>query len=145
MLVQAHDEQLASAGRVLRHPDVVVLPGGVQGLDGALHVAVAQRPAGRESALIEHLLAVDPAEADDDDGVGGDSGWPLALSARKARGEHGRTHTDDGGKLADHAFEPESARNASRSLSGAASTSISSPRANSPTRIFSDSGSSTYF
>src|SRR5439155_675634 len=63
MLVQAHDEQLASAGRVLRHPDVVVLPGGVQGLDGALHVAVAQRPAGRESALIEHLLAVDPAEA----------------------------------------------------------------------------------
>src|SRR5207253_3349606 len=65
--------------------------------------------------------------------------------ARETRGEHGRTHTDDGGKLADHAFEPESARNANRSLSGAASTSISSPRANSPTRIFSESGSSTYF
>src|SRR5712692_9259829 len=44
-----------------------------------------------------------------------------------------------------HAFVPESARNARRSLSGATSTSISSPRANSPTRIFSDRGSSTYF
>src|SRR2546426_5125169 len=93
------------------------------------------------------LLAVDPAEPDDDDGVGGGGGGArrLALSARDTRGEHGRTHTDDGGKLADHAFEPESARNANRSLSGAASTSISSPRANSPTRIFSESGSSTYF
>src|SRR2546426_8522410 len=49
------------------------------------------------------LLAVDPAEPDDDDGVGGGGGGArrLALSARDTRGEHGRTHTDDGGKLAD--------------------------------------------
>src|SRR6266705_2290743 len=147
-LVQPHDEELAPARGVLRHPDVVVLARRVQGLDGALHVAVAQRLARGEAALLDRLLAIDPAEPDDNDGVGGDGGGGarrLALSARETRGEHGRTHTDDGGKLADHAFEPESARNANRSLSGAASTSTSSPRANSPTRIFSESGSSTYF
>src|SRR5438034_11420370 len=90
--------------RVLRHPDLVVLARRVQGLDGALYVAVAQRLARGEAALLDRLLAVDPAEPDDDDGVGGDGGGGgarrLALSARETRGEHGRTHTDDGGKLA---------------------------------------------
>src|SRR2546426_12844169 len=80
----------------------------VQGLDGALHVAVAQRLARGEAALLDRLLAVDPAEPDDDDGVGGHGGGGgdrrLALSARDTRGEHGRTHTDDGGKLADPAL-----------------------------------------
>src|SRR5207244_5478831 len=72
-------------------------------------------------------------------------GYFPALRARGARDERGGTQEDESGKPADHAFVPESARNANRSLSGATSTSISSPRANSPTRIFSDSGSSTYF
>src|SRR5207244_13396021 len=87
-LVQAHDEDLAPAGGVLRHPDVVVLARRVQGLDGALHVAVAQRLARSEAALLDRLLAVDPAEPDDDDGVGGDGGGGarLALSARETRG-----------------------------------------------------------
>src|SRR2546422_9061564 len=68
-----------------------------------------------------------------------------ALGHAQARGKD--SETDDNWKceLADHAFEPESALNARRSLSGATSTSISSPFAKSPTRIFSDSGSSTYF
>src|SRR5437667_1244510 len=81
------------------------------------------------------------------EGVGGDRlrRGRLTLRARSGRGEYNRTHENNERELADHAFEPESARNASRSLSGATSTSISSPRANSPTRIFSESGSSTYF
>src|SRR5207245_11624638 len=114
---------------------------------GPLDVAVAYGPAGGESALLEHLLALQATEPEDHDRVGrnGRRRRSLALRARGTRGEHDRTHEDDEGALADHAFEPESARNPSRSLSGATSTSISSPRANSPTRIFSESGSSTYF
>src|SRR5438094_577946 len=104
----------------------------------------------RATALVEHLFAVNAAQAEHHDGIGGDSGrrlgGGLALRAHGARGEERQTtQQDDERSCADHAFEPESARNASRSLSGATSTSISSPRANSPTRIFSDSGSSTYF
>src|SRR2546430_8423790 len=118
--------------------------------NGALHVAVPEGPAGREPALLEDLLAVDAAQAAHHDGIGGDGGrrldGALALRPRGARGEERQTtRKDDERSFANHAFEPESARNASRSLSGATSTSISSPRANSPTRIFSDSGSSTYF
>src|SRR6266568_4295799 len=132
---------------------VVVLARGVEGLHSALDVAVAEGPARSEAALLEHLLAVESPRPEHHDGVGRDAGgWAgrggrggRALRARGARDEHGQTQQDDGGKLADHAFEPESARNANRSLSGATSTSTSSPRANSPTRIFSDSGSSTYF
>ncbi len=66
-LVQPHHEDLAPPGGVLRHAHVVELAHGVQGLDGTLHVAVTQRPAGREGALIEHLLTLDPAQPEDDD------------------------------------------------------------------------------
>src|SRR5207247_10187291 len=69
-LVQAHDEHLAPAGRVLRPPDLAVLARRVQGLDGALYVAVAQRVARGEGSLLNRLVAVDPGEPDDDDGVG---------------------------------------------------------------------------
>src|SRR2546428_9400753 len=146
-LAHLHDQQLAACPLGLLDPHVVVLPRGVQRLDGPLDVGVAYGPAGDEPALLEHLLALQATEPEDPDRVGrnGRRRRSLALRARGTRGEHDRTHEDDEGALADHAFEPESARNPSRSLSGATSTSISSPRANSPTRIFSESGSSTYF
>src|SRR5207249_10743868 len=116
----------------------------LQGLDGPLNVAVAERSAGGETAGVEHLAAIDVAEALDHDGVGGRRAG-LALRPGRARGQHDGTQNDEERKPAGHAFEPESARNPRRSLSGATSTSTSSPRANSPTRIFSESGSSTYF
>ncbi len=147
-LAHLHDQELPTGGGVLRDPHVVVLPARVQRLDRALHVPVAERPSGCQAALVEQLLALDAAQTQHHNRIGRDGGGVgrgLALRAHGARGEHSGTQDDGGEKLADHAFEPESARNANRSLSGATSTSISSPRANSPTRIFSESGSSTYF
>ena len=141
-LAQAEDEERLALGGVLGHAHVVVLTRGVERLDGVLHVAIPEGFAGGEAALGQHLVAVQPPQPEDDDGIGRDG---LPLRARGAREEHDGSQREDEGKPADHALEPESARNPRRSLSGATSTSTSSPRANSPTRIFSDSGSSTYF
>src|SRR4029077_12277996 len=96
----------------------------------------------RESRGRHDGLAGHAPVAPDGDGVGDLLG---GLPARDLREEAEETADGAEREPADHAFVPESARNARRSLSGATSTSISSPRANSPTRIFSDSGSSTYF
>lgn len=67
------------------------------------------------------------------------------LGARGTRSQEDQRDGQREENPTNYAFVPESARNARRSLSGATSTSISSPRANSPTRIFSERGSSTYF
>ena len=48
--MDAHDEELASAGRVLLGADVVELAGGVERLNGALDVTVPKGLAGREPA-----------------------------------------------------------------------------------------------
>src|SRR5207249_8276123 len=117
---------------VLRHAHVVVLARGVERLDGALHVAVAEGPAGGEAALVQHLLRVQPPQPEHDDGIGRDG---LALRAGGARSEHDGNEGEKKRKPADHALEPESARNPSRSLSGATSTLTLSPPPNPPTGI----------
>ncbi len=124
---------------------VVVLAGAVQRQDGALHVLVGERPAGEQAARLQHGGGAVAPGALHGKRVGGEDRRMLTLRAARARGEHGKTQEEEGDKATRHAFKPESARNARRSLSGATSTSISSPRAKSPTRIFSERGSSTYF
>jgi len=139
------DDVLASRRARLFHADVVVLARPVERQNRALHVLVGERSSGQQATRLEDGDRRGAPGALHGDGVGGEDRRGLALRAARARGEHGETQDKDGGKAECHAFKPESALNARRSLSGATSTSISSPRANSPTRIFSESGSSTYF
>src|SRR5262249_35501688 len=127
------------------------LPAVVECLDRALHVAVIDRVTGHEPADLDDADGGIPAASDHGDGVGhGRLGVQRRtrspdLCGAQARGGGGEAQQGWEGEPAAPAFEPESARKPRRSLSGATSTSISSPFAKSPTRIFSDSGSSTYF
>src|SRR2546430_17240088 len=61
-LAQADDQQLAAVGHGFIDADVVVLAGGVEGLDGALHVAVPEGPARDAAALPQPPRSVEPAE-----------------------------------------------------------------------------------
>src|SRR5262249_5742661 len=128
------------------------LPAVVECLDRALHVAVIDRVTGHEPADLDDADGGISAASHHGDGVGhGRLGVQRRarrapdLCGAQARGGGGEAQQEWEGEPADHAFEPESARKPRRSLSGATSTSISSPFAKSSTRIFSDSGSSTYF
>ena len=147
-LAHLYHEDVPAVGLRLEKLDVVELAARKQGLDGALHVPVVQRPPGNETAHLDDAGGGIALLTGDGDGVGSRRRInardpPLGLG--QARGEDGEADDDWKGEPANHAFEPESALNARRSLSGATSTSISSPLAKSPTRIFSDRGSSTYF
>ncbi len=139
------DDGLARRGLRLLDPHVVVLAGAVEGEDGALHIFVGEDASRQQAARLDHGDGRIAPGALDGDGVRCQDRRMLALRAARARSEHGKTQEEEGDKAARHAFKPERARNARRSLSGATSTSISSPRAKSPTRIFSERGSSTYF
>src|SRR5260370_34592450 len=121
----------------------------------ALHVAIVDGAARNETADLDDAdgaIALGPEHRDriGDGRLGGyrrgaGPRRPAGLCSAQTRGDSGETPAEWKSEPADHALAPQSARNARRSLSGATSTSISSPLAKSPTRIFSDSGSSTYF
>ena len=146
-LLHADHEERDRRRGVLLDADVVELAGGVERLDGVAEVAVAHLAARHQAAGEEHAGSPDTLGAHHGDRIR-HAGAPRHAPA--LRGAGARSETDGGEgeteeEPAAHAFVPVRARKARRSLSGATSTSISSPLANSPTRIFSDSGSSTYF
>ena len=143
-LLHADHEDLEPARRILFDPDVVELAGRVQRPNRPLDVAIGGEPAGDEPGGLEDDGGRDALRADGDHRIR-TAPRPLLLSRGPGGDQKDREDGDRRQEPADHAFVPESARNARRSLSGATSTSISSPRANSPTRIFSDNGSSMYF
>src|SRR5207247_10067230 len=107
------------------------------------HVGVIVRAPGDEAARLEDRGRGHPPLADDRNrirdryGNSRDTTDAPALGHAQARGKDGEPNDNWKCEPADHAFEPESALNARRSLPGATSTSISSPLSKPPTTLFS--------
>ena len=166
-LLHDHVQHEGAGGVALLDPDVVELAGPEQRGDGALDRAVVGGLSPAELGVVEHLPWGVPDGAFDDQAVDDRRrrrrGRLLGKGPGSARAEQrGEGEEEAGGTR--HGFgQPRAplspgslgwgsaqardglkARNASLSPSGARSTSISSPRTNSPVRIFSLSGSSMY-
>ena len=143
---------------------VVELPRLEERRDGALDVAVVDRLLDDETGRPDDLGRGEPPGSRRRRCCrrsGGCSSWATSAAGAPSKEGHGgareveeslhphsigggRAGSDGAGAGRPQAWVPVSARKASRSPSGATSTSISSPRPNSPMRIFSLSGSSMY-
>src|SRR5690606_18464533 len=150
----------------LAHRDVTELPGTEERGEGPLDVAIVGGLAADQPRGPDHLLGGEPGVPLHRDAVqdgrghgpgilgpgdprdGGEQGECERSASEEHAGETGRRRGPEGSAGAwgrGQALDPLRARKASRSPSGATSTSISSVRVNSPRRSFSLSGSSMYF
>ncbi len=146
------DEHQLAAVVTLFDVDVIELPGLEEGGDGALDVAVGDRLVEDQAGGAEDLRGGQAHVALDPQAVHGGRARVLTAQGLRSQDQEGQ-QGDAAAKHQGKDVRPRwaqarvlvRARNASDFPSGARSTSTSSPRATSPSRIFSLSGSSTNF